>query len=130
METYDPDERIRFLEAKCWRKIGNRTSRKLNHKIISYTEQKFLGHSSADYLYLSVLREQNRYEKIDIFINEWGKSAPDDNVFKWCKAMLQNNMEEAKKIETFIRTQSGGTPWDPQHADPEFEIIKIVSKIP
>lgn len=130
-KPYDPDERIEdFLEAKCWRKIGKQDEvEKLNHKIISYTEQKFLGHSSADYLYLSVLREQNRYEKIDIFINEWGKSAPDDNVFKWCKAMLQNNMEEAKKIETFIRTQSGGTPWDPQHADPEFEIIKMVSKI-
>lgn len=131
-KPYDPDERIEdFLEAKCWLRIGKQEEvEKLNHRIISYTEQKFDRHSSADYLYLYLLREQNRYEKINTFIDEWEESAPEDNIFRWCKAMLQNNKEEAKKIETSIHTQSGGTPWDPKHADPEFEIIKIVSKIP
>jgi len=34
---------------------------------------------------------------------------------------------QAGKIAQQINTESGGTPWDPQYADTEFEIIKALS---
>ena len=43
--------------------------------------------------------------------------------------MINMDMDNAHKIESQINTETGGTPWDPKYADPEFEIVKAIGRI-
>lgn len=130
-KPYNEDERIEdFLEAQCMFKLGkSKEVKELYQKVIGFTEQMSSNYNSADYVYLIVLQNLKDYEQIDNYINSWEQFNPEDNLLKWSKAKLQNNQQEALEIENQINTITGGTPWDPKYADPEFEIIKTIAKI-
>jgi hypothetical protein len=63
------------------------------------------------------------------FLSQWEQTHANDPLQKWCKAMINNDLEAAIKIEDQINIEAGGTPWDPKYADPEFEIVKAISKL-
>ena len=75
------------------------------------------------------LTKLNRADQIQNYLNKWEQSKPDDPLQKWSKSMINLEMEAAQKIESQIDTETGGTPWDPKYADPEFEIVKAIGKI-
>lgn len=129
-KPYDPDERIEdFLEGKYWEKLNqpNITEKKYLN-IIKFTERKPPVYNSTDYLYILALKNLKQFNKIDVFLNDWEKIKSENSILKWSKAVLNNNFNESAEIESLINTQTGGTPWDPQYTDSEFEIIKIISK--
>jgi len=41
---------------------------------------------------------------------------------------MDGDKEKASDIERSINTREGGTPWDPRYADPDFEIVKAISR--
>ena len=63
------------------------------------------------------------------YLENWRKDKPDDVVYQWCFAMVNQDYNSAQGIEDRIRTEGGGTPWDPIYADPDFELVKAISKI-
>ena len=130
-KPYHVDERIEdFLEAKCMEKLGKpMDAETLYNKVIEYSQQKSNGNNSSDYLYLLVLQKFNNNDLINNFIKKWELNKPEDRILKWCKAKLQNIDQKALNIEDQINTTAGGTPWDPQYTDPEFEIIKTIAEI-
>jgi len=130
-KPYDVDERIEdFIEAICLGKKGKKQEAEdLYQKVVSVTDQKKSRYSSTSYLYLVALTKLNRADQIQNYLNKWEQSKPDDPLQKWSKSMINLEMEAAQKIESQIDTETGGTPWDPKYADPEFEIVKAIGKI-
>jgi len=129
-KPYNVDERIEnFFEAICLLERGKKKQAdQLFQHVVNYTEQH-PRHSSVDYLYLLSLRHLKDESKVNSHLQEWSKKAPDDPIQLWCNAMIQGNIEKANKIAQEINTEAGGTPWDPEFADPEFEIIKSIAKV-
>lgn len=127
-KPYSVDERIEdYLEALCYKHLNqNDKSETLINKIIEYSS-KNVRRSSADYLYLSVLKNKGRMTEIHDFLKKWHQNKPGDPVLRWSQAMINNNIVAAKSIEQDIDTQTGGTPWDPRYADSEFELIKAIA---
>ena len=80
-----------------------------------------------DYLYVKSLVVLGRSEDVEKFLEAWEKANPDDPIQNWCKAMIDGDKDQADNIANQINTKSGGTPWDPQYADTEFEIVKALS---
>ncbi len=134
-KPYFVDERIEdYLEALCYQAIDqNEKSMELFNKIIEHSSAQYYSPNrrkrgnSTDYLYLSVLKKLGRVTEINEFLKIWQQKSPDDPVFKWSKAMINNNIFEAKIIEREIDTETGGTPWDPRYSDSEFELIKAIA---
>jgi tetratricopeptide (TPR) repeat protein len=128
-KPYESDERIEdFLEGKYREKLGQlSTTQKMYQKIIEFSEKRIPTYNSTDYLYVLALKNLKRLDKIDSFFNNWEKNKPEDPILRWVKAVFNDNINETSEIESLINTQTGGTPWDPKYADPEFEIIKKLS---
>jgi tetratricopeptide (TPR) repeat protein len=125
---YDVDERIEdFLEAENLLRL-NKTDKahELYERIITYSHENEGRYSSTDFLYLISLKRLNRDEQANSFLARWQNEKPGDPLFKWSKAMLNNNRNTGKLIEEQINTEAGGTPWDPRYADTEFELIKEI----
>jgi tetratricopeptide (TPR) repeat protein len=128
-KPFDVDERIEdYFEALCQSKKGKEElSDQLFQKVIKFNEVIKPRYSSVDYLYLKSLLALGRAEEAEKYLESWGKAKSDDPIQKWCKAMIDDDRAQADVIAQQINTESGGTPWDPQYADTEFEIIKALS---
>lgn len=130
-KPYEPDERIEiYLEAEYLLKLNqNERANELLNEIISVTELNQRRYSSTDYIYLLSLKRLGMNTKAKDFINEWEQSPHYNNIFRWVRAMNNNNKSLAQSIEKEISTTSGGTPWDPKYSDTNFEIIKNISSV-
>jgi len=130
-KPYEVDERIEdFLEAECWNKKSKTEHvEELHQKILNFTEQKQPKHNSTDYLYLLILKNQNSVKKTEEFFCHWTKSMPDDPMLKWCKYMINKDMDAMIQKEKLINSKIGDTPWDSQVADPEFELVKMIGRV-
>lgn len=128
---YIVDERIEdFFEASCLDKENKKEqAAALYNNVIAFSEQRQGRYSSTDFLYLEALKKLNRNEEVMEFLSQWEQTNANDPLQKWCKAMINNDSENTLKIEDQINTKAGGTPWDPKYADPEFEIVKAISKL-
>jgi tetratricopeptide (TPR) repeat protein len=128
-KPFDVDERIEnYFEAVCQHEKRNKDlSDQLYKKVIQFNEEIRPRRSSVDYLYLKSLLALDRSEEVREFMNSWSDVNPDDPMLHWCKAMINGDSKKADIISKQINTESGGTPWDPQFADTEFEIIKALS---
>ncbi len=128
---YNPDERIEdFLEAQCLKNTKNNESQinNLFEKIISYSENKSLGYTSSDYIYLLTLRLMGNEAKMNDFISKWKNAGSNNFVLQWSEYMLNNDFSAARKVESTIDTAiEGGTPWNPKHTDPIFELVKSLN---
>ncbi len=130
-QPYDVDERIEdFFEAECLSRKGKtKQAEELYHNVISFTEQQQMRYSSTSYLYLMALMKVNKKDQIKKYLNQWEQFKPNDPLRKWSAAMIEKDFDNAQRIESEINTMTGGTPWDPKYADPEFEIVKLISKV-
>ncbi|RLC26177.1 MAG: DUF5107 domain-containing protein [Deltaproteobacteria bacterium] len=130
-QPYDVDERIEdFFKAECLSRKGKtKQAEELYQSIISFTEQQKLKYSSTSYLYLVALTKVNKKDQIQEYLNQWEQSKPNDPLQRWSKSMIEKDFDNAQKIESQINTMTGGTPWDPKYADPEFEIVKAIGKM-
>ena len=75
------------------------------------------------------LTKVNKKDQIQRYLNQWEQLKPNDPLQRWSKSMIEKDFDNAQKIESQINTQTGGTPWDPKFADPEFEIVKAIGKM-
>jgi len=107
----------------------NERANELLNEIISVTELNQRRYSSTDYIYLLSLKRLGMNTKAKDFLNEWEQSPHCNNIFRWVRAMNNNNKSLAQSIEKEISTTSGGTPWDPKYSDTNFEIIKNISSV-
>jgi hypothetical protein len=125
-KPYDVDERVEdFLEAACWQKKGNKQlADKLYQKIADFTEKQQPRYNASDCLYLMTLHHQGRSGEVAEFKEKWEKTAPNNPLLDWFGFMADHKTDEAVQMENQINTRPGGTPWDPQYADPEFELVK------
>jgi tetratricopeptide (TPR) repeat protein len=130
-QPYDVDERIEdFFKAECLSKKGKvQQAEGMYQNVLSFTEQQKLRYSSTSYLYLIALGKMNKKDQILKYLNQWEQSKPNDPLQKWSKSMIEKDFDNAQKIESQINTMTGGTPWDPKFADPEFEIVKAIGKV-
>lgn len=130
---YDPDERIEdFLEAQCLKNYKNKETQinELFEKIVLYSEGKSHNYTSSDYVYILTLQQMGKDAKINSFINQWKNIDSNDPVLKWCEYMIKNDIPAAQKIEPIIDTAiEGGTPWNPKHTDPIFEVVKSLNNV-
>ena len=128
-KPFNVDERIEdYFEAVCHdRKEEEDLSNQFYKKVVQFNEDIKPRYSSVDYLYLTSLLALGRSEEVENYLQAWEKANPRDPIQKWCKAMIDGDKTQAEKIAKQINTESGGTPWDPQYADTEFEIIKALS---
>jgi tetratricopeptide (TPR) repeat protein len=129
-KPFNVDERIEnFFEATCLAKKGKkRQAEQLFQNVVTYGDEHRRRHGSVDYLYLMSLRYLGEESRINSHLNEWASQARDDPMQQWCNAMMDGDSGKANIIAGQINTESGGTPWDPAYADPEFEIIKSIAK--
>ena len=127
---YVVDERIEdFLVAENMLRLNKKEeARELYEKIIEYSKGYPGRYRSTDFIYLISLKRLNKNKEVNDFLRSWRESSPQDPLLKWTNAMLNNNRHAAQSIEEEINTKTGGTPWDPQHADTEFELIKEIFK--
>lgn len=130
---YNPDERIEdFLEAQCLKNFKDKGTqiKELFEKIGSYSQNKSEIYTSSDYVYILTLLQMGKDAEINYFINKWKNIAPIDPVLQWSEYMLENNMSAAQRVESTINTAiEGGTPWNPKHTDPIFELVKSLSDV-
>ncbi len=127
---YQVDDRVEdFLKAKYLMHSNQGEEAKvLLDNIITFSQDRTGRNNSTDFLYLVVLRNRGKAGELNNFLSSWQRSAPNDPVLRWTRAMLNNNLAAARQIESDITTESGGTPWDPRFSDTEFELIKAVSQ--
>ena len=126
---YEIDERVEdFLEAECLLKLNKKeNANELYNKIIAWTEEQEGKNNSTDFLYLVVLKRLGRNKQAGRFLESWEQASPGDHILEWVRAMLDNNVQAARKTEQKINTKAGGTPWDPKYANTEFQLIKEIS---
>jgi len=127
-KPYNVDERIEdFLEAENLLRLNEKEKAFNSYKkVIRFSQKKLIGYRSTDFLYLIALKRLNMKVEIKNFMLSWQKKKPEDPLFKWSKSMLNNNRSASRLIEDKINTKTGGTPWDPQYADTEFELVKEI----
>lgn len=125
-KPFDVDDRIEeYFEAICLLANGERKEGKqLLQEIVDSQFKKNAKYTAADFVYLKALEHVNRRDEAIFFLNNWAKQKPDDPVQKWCSYMLEKNYDEAQAIAGKINTESGGTPWDPVYADPDFQLVQ------
>src|SRR5690606_2894935 len=99
----------------------------LYQKIQKYKTNSGGRFNSTDYLYLVVLQRLDELNQVETILNQWEQRSPDDSLFQWIQAMIENNRDTAKHIEEEIDTGSEGSPWDPRFSDSEFELIKAIA---
>jgi tetratricopeptide (TPR) repeat protein len=128
-KPYHPDERLEdFFEAECRMRLGQKNqAMELYRKVIKDTQDIDEGYSSSDFFYLFSLKAKGEEASLDKFMDRWEQNAGNDPVFKWIKAMVNNDIKTARSIEKEIRTNAeGGTPWNPKNTDTEFELMKKI----
>jgi Tfp pilus assembly protein PilF len=126
---YEVDERIEdFVEAKILMHSGDKEgARSLYQDVINNTRERRGRATSTDFLYLAALREMGMRQQSENFLAQWQRNAPNDPVLRWARAVMNNDLSSAQRIEREIQTEAGGTPWDPRFADSDFELIKAIS---
>ncbi len=126
---FEVDERIEdFLEAEIFSHLNKKEKAySLYNNIIDYTQKKGGKNSSTDILYLIALQRLGKDKVANEFLKSWHRNSPNDPILRWIMAVMNNNANEATKIEKEIDTKTGGTPWDPRYGDSEFELVKGVT---
>ncbi|MGV8093768.1 MAG: DUF5107 domain-containing protein [Mangrovibacterium sp.] len=130
-KPYDIDERIEdFLEAFCWESKGNKQKAAgLYQKIADFTKKQRPKFNASDCLFLIALHQMGKSDEVAEFKDQWKRSVPDSPLLNWFSFMADRKFDDAAQTEKLINTRPGGTPWDPQYADPEFELVKEFIKL-
>ncbi|MPN41985.1 hypothetical protein SDC9_189540 [bioreactor metagenome] len=125
----NPDQRIEdFLEAEYLMKTGNGDrARELYNDIISFTQNRNR-FSSTDLLYLLVLKRLSRNREINDFLTNWENQSTNKDILKWVEQTLNSNGYVKHSTGGNLQNQSGGTPWDSNYIDFEFELVKEILK--
>ncbi|MBS3772497.1 MAG: tetratricopeptide repeat protein, partial [Bacteroidales bacterium] len=128
-QPYDADSRLEdFFEAECLMEKGREErAMELYDQVITYTKNKVEERTSGDFFYLLALKRKGNDRQTESFLDQWEQSGSDDPIFRWCEAMLADDIQKARKIEQQIATDAeGGTPWNPKNTDTEFELVKNI----
>lgn len=125
------DERIEdYVEAMCLLKKGKKKqAAQYFQKVVDYNQDIKPRFSSVDYTYLKSLKQMGNDVEVKQFLERWEHTKKDDPLRNWCIAMLDGDLDKAQTLAGEINTKSGGTPWDPKYADPEFEIVKVIGNL-
>lgn len=124
-KPYDADERIEdFLEAFGREKKGDKKKAgELFQRVADAVKDKPAFNASGC-LTLMALRHLGRSDEFAAYKDLWKNAVPDSPLLNWLGFMVDHRFDDAAQAEKLINTHPGGTPWDPQYADPEFELVK------
>lgn len=130
-KPYDTDERIEdFLEAFCREKKGDKKKAgELFQRIADSTKNQQPRFNASDCLTLMALHHLGRSTEFTAYKDRWESSVPDSPLLNWFGFMADHKIDDAAQMEKLINIHPGGTPWDPQYADPEFELVKELIKL-
>ncbi len=125
-KPYDADERIEdFLEAFCREKKGDKKKAgELFQRVADVVKNQQPGFNASGCLTLMALRHLGRSDEFAVYKDLWKSAVPDSPLLDWLGFMIGHRFDDAAQAEKLINTRPGGTPWDPQYADPEFELVK------
>uniref|UniRef100_UPI00321786C3 DUF5107 domain-containing protein n=1 Tax=uncultured Draconibacterium sp. TaxID=1573823 RepID=UPI00321786C3 len=129
-KPYDTDERIEdYLESLYWHKKGNsKKAKQLETAILNFSANTS-DFSSGQYLEAILLNKNGKKQEAQQLLDQWKIKAADNLIAAWCYAMLTDDTKEANKILNEIKTQNGGTLFNPKFVDTGFALIVAISEI-
>ena len=113
-----------FITARIYDKQGKRNdAKKYYEQVISYANREQFSFNSNKCLIAIAYKKLGNDEMAEDFMQNWLHKSPDSNVAKWCNAILNGNLEDAKKIIIDKDEVVETAPWEEVSNDYNFSFV-------
>ncbi len=131
-KPYETDERIEDYLTAIVYLLENQddTAAKAFQDVLEYSARRGTEFSSPLLLEAYSLQFLGQSEKAIQKLSTWISKRPADPIANWALSIYANDYEKAERAISNYKSQSGGTPWNPQGGDPQFRLIyELVNEI-
>ncbi|MEK6754535.1 MAG: hypothetical protein AABZ02_00120 [Bacteroidota bacterium] len=129
--SYDVDDRLEdYLEALCYRKLGDRAAaRKLFEKVTRYTQEHATDWGVHRLIAALALRELGRNVEGRKMIDDWVKRDPKNVAAKWSSLVFARERGQSQKLESEMRKGFRGSLLSKGSVDANFALIVEIHRI-